>query len=141
MGYRLMTTPIAFDSRPAPEPDFISKPFFDSLEQGVLCVQKCSRCEAVQLGELICNQCFAQDLQWVPASGQGKVHSCAIVHLAYHPAFAVPYAVVSVELAEGPRLLANMADCDLQDIQVGMPVVMRPSKLATGVTVPLFVPA
>lgn len=136
-----MTNTIPFDSRPSPEPDFVSQPFFESLKGGVLSVQRCSRCGAFQLGELICNQCFSTELHWVPASGQGTVYSCAIVHLPYHPVFAVPYAVVSVELAEGPRLLANIADCEVQDIQIGMPVVMRLSRLASGVTVPMFAPA
>ena len=136
-----MTDAVTFDSRPSPDPDHVSKPFFDSLSGGVLSVQKCAWCGAFQLGELICNHCYSTALEWVPASGRGTVHSYAVVHLPYHPAFKVPYAVVSVELDEGPRLFANMAQCELRDLKVGMAVVMQPSKLASGVTVPLFLPA
>lgn len=135
-----MTDSVTFDSRPSPEPDHVSRPFFDSMAHGVLSVQKCGRCGSFQLGELICNQCFSKSLEWVPASGRGTIHSFAVVHLPYHPAFSVPYAVVSVELEEGPRLFANLADCGLQELKIGMAVAMQPSKLASGVTVPLFHP-
>jgi uncharacterized OB-fold protein len=136
-----MTDSMSFDSRPSPEPDYVSKPFFDAMARGVLSVQKCGRCGACQLGELICNQCFSSTLEWVPATGRGTIHSYAVVHLPYHPAFTVPYAVVSVELEEGPRLFANMAECEPNDLKVGMAVVMQASTLASGVTVPLFLPA
>lgn len=132
---------VEFDGRPSPHPDYVSEPFFKALDEGHLVVQECVACDAFQLGELICNQCCSPDLRWVRASGRGTIHSFATVHLSYHPAFAVPYAVISVELLEGPRLLANLADCNVRDVRVGMPVVMRPSKLASGVTVPIFVPA
>ena len=37
-----------------------------------------------------------------------------VYHIAYHTAFAdrVPYNVVVVELAEGPRLISNMIGID-----------------------------
>ena len=116
-------------------------PFFEAMKRNVLSIQKCRRCAAMQLGELNCNQCFAAELEWIAASGRGTVHSFAVVHLPYHPAFAVPYGVASVELEEGPRLLACIVDCDLKDLKVGMRVWMRPSLLSSGVTVPVFAPA
>ena len=136
-----MAASAPFDTRPSPEPDFVSAPFFEAMGRGELRVQKCERCGAFQLGELICNNCFESALAWVPASGRGTVHTYAVVHLPYHPAFEVPYAVVSVELEEGPRLLANLLNCNLSQVKIGMSVRMCPSRLATGVTVPAFEPS
>lgn len=131
--------------RPSPEPDPVSAPFFAALSEGWLCIQTCRACAAAQLGELACNRCGSRDLAWVPASGKGTVHAATRLHLAYGAAFSesVPYNAVTVELAEGPRLPANIVNDDETeaDVRIGMPVEVRYSKLSTGVTVPVFAPA
>jgi uncharacterized OB-fold protein len=41
-----------------------------------------------------------------------------------HPAFMgdVPYAVVVVELDEGPRIVSGIVDCPLEALEMEMPV-------------------
>jgi len=53
----------------------------------------------------------------------------------------VPYAIAYVELAEGPRMMTNIVDCDLDKIAIGQPVrlVFKPSE--GGPPVPMFTPA
>jgi uncharacterized OB-fold protein len=71
-----------------------------------------------------CDQCWSTESEWVRASGRGTVHSFAVMHRVYHPAFKeeVPYNFAVIELEEGPRMLANVVDCPNDRIQVGMPV-------------------
>ena len=44
--------------------------------------------------------------------------------VGHDPALAAdaPYAVAIIELEEGPRMTARVIGCDLDDVQVGMPV-------------------
>ena len=56
--------------------------------------------------------------------GRGTLHNYVIYHKAWTPWFEtrVPYAVIQVELEEGPRLTANLLDCKIADIKIGMRV-------------------
>ena len=49
-------------------------------------------------------------------SGRGTLHNYVVYHKAWTKWFEsrVPYAVVQVQLEEGPRLTANLLDCDLK---------------------------
>lgn len=49
------------------------------------------------------------EVEWAPASGNGTVYTRTVVHLKAVEHLDPPYAVVVVELAEGPRMLGNVA--------------------------------
>ncbi len=56
-------------------------------------------------------------------SGKGKIYSFSEVHSA--PAgleLEIPYVLAIVQLEEGPKLTAQVADCHGCDVQVGAPV-------------------
>ena len=57
-------------------------------------------------------------------SGKGKVYSFGVYHRAYHKGFAdeLPYALVVVELDEGPRLTTNVVGCKPDELSCDMPV-------------------
>jgi uncharacterized OB-fold protein len=52
------------------------------------------------------------------------VHSFTITHRVYHPAWAdhVPYAVVTVDLGSGIRMVSDLPAEDLVDVVIGAPV-------------------
>jgi hypothetical protein len=52
----------------------------------------------------------------------------------------VPYAIGYVTLAEGPTMMTNIVDCDLDGIKIGQKVklVFKPSE--GGAPVPCFAP-
>jgi uncharacterized OB-fold protein len=56
--------------------------------------------------------------------GTGRLYTWTVVHRAMHPAFMgdVPYAVVVVELDEGPRIVSGIVDCPLEALEMEMPV-------------------
>ena len=56
--------------------------------------------------------------------GTGRLYTWTVVHRAMHPAFMgdVPYAVVVVELDEGPRIVSGMVDCPVDELVMEMPV-------------------
>lgn len=58
---------------------------------------------------LLCDKCYSDAFDWVAASGRGQIHSWTVSHHPYHPAFVteVPYTLVMVDLAEGPRAMGR----------------------------------
>lgn len=101
-----------------------SEPFWDGLAAGELRLERCGDCEAViWYPRGLCPQCGSLGLIWFKASGEGAVYSFTVVRRAagaFGP--AVPYVVAYVELAEGPRVLTNIVDCDPGLVRIGLPV-------------------
>lgn len=127
---------------PAPDPD--SQAYWDGLKEGHLLLQHCSGCGHVQLyQQAICRKCAGADLVHRPASGRGTVHSFSVVHRAPGPAFKqdTPYAVLLVELAEGPRMISSLADgCDPMGVVFDMPVELVCAKVGDAIVLPRFRP-
>lgn len=102
----------ALPERPRPEPGPDSQPYWDSLRRHALALQRCTRCGTPRLyPRPLCAHCHAFDHRWETVSGAGTVHSWTVAHHAFHPAFkrALPYTVLTVDLAEGVRLAAPLA--------------------------------
>jgi uncharacterized OB-fold protein len=60
----------------------------------------------------------------VQVSGRGRLHSFTIVQQPANTAFRddVPYVYAVVQLDEGPRLVSNIVQCDLNALRVDMPL-------------------
>ncbi|MBI5946521.1 MAG: OB-fold domain-containing protein [Chloroflexi bacterium] len=135
-----MTQP-AQVTKPLPEADDASKPFWDGAMEGRLVILRCADCKAWRMPwRHHCDQCLSDRSTWEQASGRGVVRTFGIMHQKYHPAFEVPYNVTIVELAEGPRITTNLVGVSNADIRVGMPVVVDWER-HSDITLPKFRPA
>lgn len=97
-------------SKPVPVPSALSAPYWEGLRAGELRLQTCADCGQLRhYPRLLCSHCYSRNCRWQVASGQARVHSYTVAHYAYHPAFAdeLPYTLVTVDLAEGPRALGR----------------------------------
>jgi len=111
--------------KPLPIPNEDTKPFWDSLKEHKLKIQKCRQCGQFRFPpRVICPHCMSLESEWVEAKGVGTVYSFTIVHHAYTPAYEseIPYVVAIVELEEGTRLISNIIGCKPEQVQIGMPV-------------------
>jgi uncharacterized OB-fold protein len=127
---------------PAITPDM--EPFFDAARRQQLALQRCRRCHTFRFpARPICSSCLSTEAEWVSVSGRGEIFSFNVMHQVYHPAFAerVPYAVVLVKLAEGPKMTSNLVGVEPHDIRIGMPVQVVFEKIDDEVTLPKFAPA
>jgi len=53
-----------------------------------------------------------------------------------------PYCIAYVELAEGPRMMTNIVDCELNTIKIGMDVKLKFIQTeGGGPAMPFFAPA
>lgn len=86
-------------------------PFLAGLAVGELRYARCGACDAVlEYGASLCPACGAAKVVWVRASGAGRLRARAIYYRSYAAGLVPPYAVAMVELEEGPRLLARLAE-------------------------------
>lgn len=129
--------------KPLPGKDELHKPFWEANRRHELVLQHCRKCCNYRYPPgLICPECGAEELEWLRVSGKGIIYSWTVFHRIYHPAFVneVPYAVVAVELEEGPRMISNLVDCALKDIEIGMAVEVVFEDVTEEISLPKFRP-
>ena len=90
----------------------------------------------------MCAAC-AGETEWVDASGRGKLHTYTVIRQNRSEAFGPlsPYAVGIVELDEGVRMMSNIVDCDVDDLQVDMALEVLILRAADDVGLPFWRPA
>lgn len=129
--------------RPVPVPDAATGPYWAAAQEGRLVMPRCADCGKYHFyPHPLCPHCSSAKLEWTTVSGRGTLYSYTVVHRAPSPAFAaeVPYVVAVVELAEGPRLMSNLAGCAPEAASIGMPLQVAFRKLSESVTLPVFKP-
>ena len=91
----------------------------------------------------VCSHCLSSNLDWIEASGEATVYSCSVNYRAGHPGFAekTPFVLAIVELAEGPRMMTNIVNCDPETVKIGMAVKVCFDDVTDDVTLPMFEPA
>lgn len=127
--------------KPLPAPDADTVAFWRGLQEGKLLLQHCEECRHVQYyQQATCRACGSEELEHRPASGRGKVHSFSVVHRAPGPAFKpdVPYAVLLVELAEGPRMISTFSGGNPEEVAFDMEVELAFERVSEHVTLPRF---
>jgi uncharacterized OB-fold protein len=119
-------------------------PFWEAARRRELVLQRCGACGRAwyPIGPA-CPHCFSTKWDWSRMSGRGTLHNYVVYHKAWTPYFEsrVPYAVVQVELEEGPRLTTNLLGCALSDIRIGMPVEVDYEEIPGDITLVQFRPA
>lgn len=129
--------------KPLPQPNEITRPFWEGTHAHELRLQRCRDCgKHIFYPRSLCPFCLSEHLEWVTASGKGKVYSYTVVRRALHPGFKddVPYVLAIVELDEGPRLTTNLVGVSPDDIRVDMPVQAAYDDVTPDVTLLKFEP-
>ena len=130
-------------SRPLPDPDETSVPFWEAAARGQIVIQRCASCEQVRHPpQPMCPSCNSFDAEWTRVSGRGRVWSWVVVHPPVLPAFAekTPYNVAVVELDEGVRMIGNLLGLANEDIVEGMPVEATFEDVEGDVSLPQWKP-
>jgi uncharacterized OB-fold protein len=127
--------------KPRPIPDADTAQLWGGLREGKLLLQHCEDCRHVQYyQQALCRACGRENLVHRSASGRGKVHSFSVVNRAPGPAFKadVPYAVLLVELEEGPRMISTYVGGDPTEVMFDMDVILVCEKIDDELTLPRF---
>jgi uncharacterized OB-fold protein len=118
---------LEFPDLAVPEPDEISRFFWDGAQKGQLLIQQCQACQRWLFPPgPTCPRCGSRSLEPREVTGRGTVYTFAIVNRVLNLAYAnrLPYTVAMVELddAPGARLLSNIPGTHPSEVFVGMPV-------------------
>ncbi len=127
--------------KPQPHPTSQSQPYWEGAAAGRLRLQRCAACGLVRhYPQLVCTRCYGLAVEWIDASGQGRVHSWTVAHHAFHPAFKddLPYTLVTVDLAEGPRAMGRLEPTSQARLCIGLPVRVSFPHDTDGVALPVF---
>ncbi len=130
-------------AKPLPRRSPDNAPFWDGCKRHALLLPFCTACGKPHLPPgPVCPFCFGDALDWRAASGKGVVSSFTVVHQPWFPAFKaeIPYNIVQVELAEGPRLASSLVGGN-EALKVGLAVEVVFDDVTAEVTLPRFRPA
>ena len=132
-------------TRPLPEPDEQSAPFWEAAADHVLAIARCAQCGRLSLPpDVVCPHCGTTDpaFEFTPVSGRGTVRSWTVVRQAFLPGFDddLPFVLVDVEIAEEPglRLIGRLLDGIDAPLTAGDAVKVAFEDVAPGVAVPAF---
>jgi uncharacterized protein len=126
-----------------PEPVGLNAEFYAFCAAGELRFQRCAACATWRHPPRArCAACGSEAATWELASGRGHVYSWTITHRPLDPAFAdeVPYAVLVVEMEEGPRLVGNLRGLDPSGLRLGLPVEVVLERVSDTVALTQFRP-
>jgi uncharacterized OB-fold protein len=108
-----------------PRPVGLNAEFYAHCAAGELRFQRCTVCSTWRHPPRArCAACGSGEWEWALASGRGQVYSWTITHRPIDPGFAdeLPYAVLVVEMEEGPRLIGNLRGLAPADLRLGLRV-------------------
>ena len=121
-------------------PDDLDMPFWEACRDHTFLVHRCTACGRAYWPFSTCLDHGSAAMAWQPASGLATVHTYAVVHHTYDPAFPAPYVVAVVQLDEGPFFHTNVVGCPVDDVHVGMRVSVIYDEIDDDTVLPRFVP-
>lgn len=110
-----------------PKVNSIDRRFWQGAAEGKLLLQKCQKCDHRQFfPRPVCTRCFSTDLDWIPASGRGEVHSFTLVRVPRNPAFKeeVPICYADIILEEGVLMQSRIMEKDMEKVKIGTRVTV-----------------
>ena len=117
-----------------------TRPYFDAAAEGRLVLPRCRDCGwAIWYPRQFCNECGSLSVDWVPASGRGRIYTFTVVRRGdgeYRD--SAPYVLAYVDLEEGPRVLTNIVGGDPADLRIGTEVVVTYEPTGTGAAMTRF---
>jgi uncharacterized OB-fold protein len=117
--------------------------YWQGGSRGELCFLRCDDCRHyVHPPAPLCPGCLSRQLSPEAVSGRAVVHTFTVNHQPWIPGFDPPYVVAIVSIEEQPslRLTTNLMNCEIDDVEIGMPVQVVFEDIGEGVFLPLFEP-
>jgi len=90
------------------------KEYSEALKENKLLGLKCQECGTITVPpKMTCQKCTSPDMEIVELKGEGKIRTFTTVNVAPEGREdEVPYAILLVELDEGPWLMGNLDGID-----------------------------
>ena len=127
---------------PAPGIDPETKPYWDATLEGKLLIRHCTACgENYWYPRTMCPFCASVATEWLETAGTGSVYTFAITRKGQgHYGGVGPYVLALVTLDEGPTMLTNIVECDVDALRIGDRVEVVFHKTDAEAALPRFRP-
>ena len=127
---------------PAPAIDPETKPYWDATLEGKLIIRHCNACgENHWYPRTLCPFCGSVDTEWLETAGKGTIYTFAITRKGLgHYGGVGPYVLAFVTLDEGPTMLTNIIECDVDALRIGDRVEVVFHKTEAEAALPRFRP-
>ncbi len=87
--------------------------FWQAAEDGKLLIKQCESCgEYHYYPRVLCPYCMSDKTTWKEVNGTGSIYTYSVMRKGF------PYAIAFVTLDEGPRMMTNIVDCDLDEVHI-----------------------
>jgi uncharacterized OB-fold protein len=105
---------------------FTIEQFYKNIGQGKLLAGKCLRCGKIHLPPRpICDDCYSKEFDWTAVPTKGKLLTYTVIHIApLQFQSMAPYAMGIVQLENGLKMSGMIRDVPLEQIKVGMDLVI-----------------
>jgi uncharacterized OB-fold protein len=110
---------------PRPISPELTRPFWEAAKRHELVMPRCTTCDHLFFyPRSECPRCLSDHLEWMKVSGRGRLHTYTVVYQPANAAFRddTPYIYAVVQLDEGPRMVSNVVQCEIDAISVDMPL-------------------
>jgi len=127
---------------PVPTPTPITEPFWRATREHRLLLQRCESGHVFYYARSHCPECLSDRLEWIEASGRGRLYSYTVARRPQSPEFAedVPYIIAAITLDEGPRMTSLLVDADPDNVQIDVPVEVTWQDVSESISMPYFRP-
>jgi len=117
--------------------------YWASLADGKLLIRRCGSCGAAShYPRPFCPECWSEDVTWEEASGDATLYTHSTVYENDLPPFGeqVPYIAAVVDLAEGPRVMTRIVDCEPDALVIGMALRLETAPIDDELAMAVFRP-
>ena len=130
-------------TKPIPQPDPLNAPFWEGAKAGKLMLPRCTNCNRVHwYPRIICPHCHSMDIEWIQASGEGRIHTFAVQHRAFGGwAEEAPFVTAYIDLNEGDCMLTVLRGVDPnkpETIKIGSQVRVEFEDASEDVAIPFW---
>ena len=103
---------------------FTIEQFYKFLGQQKLMAGRCIKCGKIHLPPRnLCDNCLGKEFDWVEISGEGKLVTYTVIHVAPHQFQGqAPYAVGIVRLGKGLRVPGMINGIPHEKLEIGIPL-------------------
>jgi uncharacterized OB-fold protein len=121
--------------------------FWEGLTDHQCLLTRCRMCGSWYFPYTLCSRHSRimdfSDMEWAPASGKGQVFTFVIVDKVVDDDYQaeVPYCLAMILLDEGPLMAGRVFAEFVEDVHIGMPVVIDYIDASNGRTLPIWVAA
>ena len=113
------------------------EPYFAGAAEGKLLIKVCKQCEQPHhYPRALCPFCWSSEVDWADSKGTGVIYTYSVTRRGA----GTPYCIAYVTLDEGPTIMTNIVDTDLDTVRIGQRVTAVFKAAEGGTFIPMFTP-